>query len=566
MKTRITAASLYCADNDWCRKRTIITKLLGIALLSYILAAVCDPMFFDYSFPGICIKQAYGTSMFACFLVFCAVTGWAGAIVFTFSVCMFAAYKIAFILYKYAVSEDLVIAALNTNSKEMSEVVAISDVLVFVSILLVSWLCLIHARWLLQDVRAKWAWCLVGVFTFSALWCIPNWVFRRATLYGVTRPVYEVLVSNTHKASTELYNKHIIHWKTVVTPNLQSPFVVLNYMVEVSASALTPIDLDDAASYESSVTFPDKDLTVIFVIGESIRADHCSINGYDRPTTPRIEKNEGFTSMRRMRSYATNTFVCLEGILSGLTDEQREPIRTSFLSILKKHHWQVGIYTENTFSYFRTKTTLYELAGKYADEEAELHGPLCEIAAQIHDRRASENGANKILILENYTGHFPYNHEDKYHVFTPGHYNDVDCSGKEREQRIINDYDNCVYAIDDLLATLAELYREENAVILFCSDHGEMLGERGKWFRGAKDDPETRAVASFLWFSPRYEAMHKDLVEQLRACEDKPLSQGQIYATILKLCGVKTTCPLSAGDFIESPYQEQDLAAPTKEE
>lgn len=564
METKRSTASLIHAYKAWCRNRSIITKLLALATISYILGIVCDPMFFDYPFPEVLIKQTYGTAMFACFLTFCALTGWAGRIVFTLSAALFASYKIAFILYKYALSRDLVVAALNTNSKELGEVVAISDVLIFLSTLLVSWLCLIHARWLLQDVRAKWAWCLVAVFSFSALWKIPDWVYRCATLYGVVRPVYELLVSNTHKANIELYNKSIVHWQTAVTPNLQSPFFVLKYTAELSMSMLKPIELDEAARYESRATFPNKGLTVIFIIGESIRADHCSINGYAKPTTPRIEKTEGFTSLRRMHSYGASTHASLEGILSGLTDEQQEPTRSSFLSILKKHDWQVGIYTENAFSFFRSKSIFHELAGKYADNEEELYAPLSEIAARLHELRATENGANKILVLENYTGHFPYNHEDKYHVFTPGHFNDADCTGEERERRIINDYDNCVYAIDDFLATLAELYREDNAVILFCSDHGEMLGERGKWFHGTKDDPEARAVASFLWFSPRYEALHKELVEQLRACENKPLTQGQLYGTILKLCGVTTTCPLPAGDFIVPPHQVQDPASPAE--
>lgn len=553
METRKTAVTLICSYKDWCRKRKTITKILGIVILSYILGIACDPMFFDYPFPEVCIKQVYGTSMFACLLALCAVMGWAGGLFFMLSTSLFAAYKIAFLLYKYALSKDLVIAALNTNSKELGEVVAIGDVLMFVGILLVSWLCLIQARWLLQDVRAKWVWGLVAVCIFAVLWNIPNWIYKQTTIYGVTRPVYEVLASNTHKANIELYNKSIIHWQDAVTPNLQSPFVVLQYTVEVSKSMLKPSTLDEAASYESSTIFADKGLTVILVIGESIRADHCSVNGYSRPTTPRIEKNEGFTSLRQMHSYGASTFASLQGIFSGMTEDQHTPTKTSFLSILKKHDWKIGIYTENAVSFFRTKSIFIKLAGKYADQEDELYGNLSEIAAWLHERRAEENGSNKILVLENYTGHFPYNHEDKYHVFTPGHFNDVDCSREEREQRIINDYDNCVYAIDDFLATLAELFREENAVILFCSDHGEMLGERGKWFHGTMDDPETRAVASFLWFSPRYESMHKDLVDQLRACANKPLTQGQIYATILKLCGVKTTCPLPAGDFIESP-------------
>jgi len=63
-------------------------------------------------------------------------------------------------------------------------------------------------------------------------------------------------------------------------------------------------------------------------------------------------------------------------------------------------------------------------------------------------------------------------------------------------QRARHAYCGTVSYIDDSIGVLVDALREsgqeENTVIVFCSDHGEMLGERGLWLKKTFFEPATR--------------------------------------------------------------------------
>ena len=71
-------------------------------------------------------------------------------------------------------------------------------------------------------------------------------------------------------------------------------------------------------------------------------------------------------------------------------------------------------------------------------------------------------------------------------------------------------YYACVSYIDDkvgkILATLRELGLADNTIVLFTADHGDMLGERGLWYKMAPFEGSARVplIFSAPWLrSPR---------------------------------------------------------------
>ncbi|HOJ29441.1 MAG TPA: sulfatase-like hydrolase/transferase, partial [Spirochaetota bacterium] len=79
-------------------------------------------------------------------------------------------------------------------------------------------------------------------------------------------------------------------------------------------------------------------LTVIFIIGEAARADHFSINGYPRKTSPNIEKLQ-VVSLPNIDSIhgVTNKVVPLMMTRATKENEEITYQETSFVSIFNKH-------------------------------------------------------------------------------------------------------------------------------------------------------------------------------------------------------------------------------------
>lgn len=75
---------------------------------------------------------------------------------------------------------------------------------------------------------------------------------------------------------------------------------------------------------------------------------------------------------------------------------------------------------------------------------------------------------------------------DNFRVFTP------DCNRADVEnckvEEVINSYDNTVlytdYVIFQLIEILEEHFNERDVALLYISDHGESLGEKGLYLHG----------------------------------------------------------------------------------
>ncbi len=99
------------------------------------------------------------------------------------------------------------------------------------------------------------------------------------------------------------------------------------------------------------------------------------------------------------------------------------------------------------------------------------------------------------------------------------------------KQRIAMYYGNIAHldeCIGRVLGTLRELNLEKDTVVLYSSDHGEMLGEHGLWQKFVFFDPSAGVPLIF-----RVPGMTRE-----GAVCRAPVSQTSIVATLLDLCGI----------------------------
>ena len=93
--------------------------------------------------------------------------------------------------------------------------------------------------------------------------------------------------------------------------------------------------------------------------------------------------------------------------------------------------------------------------------------------------------------------------------------------------------------VGKLLATLTELGLDENTIVLYTSDHGEMLGEHGLWQKFVFYEPSVGVPLIF----------RVPGVTPSNARCTTPVSLVQIVSTLLELCGVPTPAGLDGASF-----------------
>jgi lipid A ethanolaminephosphotransferase len=197
-----------------------------------------------------------------------------------------------------------------------------------------------------------------------------------------------------------------------------------------------------------------------------------------------------------------------------------------------------------------------------APRPGQIAGALCgrrmlrRRAGRFVEAMVSETPGNLLIVLHQMGNHGPAyfkRYPDAFKQFTPA-CEDPDLPRCSNES-IVNAYDNAIRYTDHVVASLVRTLREHEAhdsALLYVSDHGESLGEKGLFLHGVpfKIAPDVQTkVPMVMWFSPGYRssfALDEACVGQVAAT---PLSHDHIFHSLLGLLDVKTSAYTPEMDF-----------------
>ncbi len=310
---------------------------------------------------------------------------------------------------------------------------------------------------------------------------------------------------------------------------------------------------DDA---EFSINTTD-DLTVVLMIGESMRGDHLSINGYGKPTTPNIADSGAFSFAKAFScmTLTSHSITCMFTRATAQTWD-RSLKETSFISIFNL----LGFSTNWISNQGRIGHDTW--VGSIASEAQFVS--FCEDGKSVNDtcmlpaldEVLSEQGRPKLIIMHLYGSHLRYDERygKEFEVFTPVCDKTLafaECNG----EKLNNAYDNSILATDSFYKDVTDKLKDKNALLFFISDHGEPLGENGIRTRGDNNVPASRDIPFIVWMSDRFKAEHPVIVDTIAGNLSKAVSHDNLIYSILDCTGVKST-------FIDQNYSicNPDLA------
>lgn len=327
-----------------------------------------------------------------------------------------------------------------------------------------------------------------------------------------------------------------------------------------AAAGLLSLNAVSARSYEPYATDATQQLAagskprlVIFVLGETVRADHLGINGYARNTTPRLAKRQ-LVNFGAISACGTATALSVPCLFSHLTkdkyDEDIAKNSDNFLDVLQRAG--IKVYWRNNNSGCKTMCNRIEQDNQFAaDSRYHCADGSCPDLALLHglkQRIPHLNNAQQsvLLVLHQQGNHGPEYYKrslPEHKVFMPECRTNLlnECDSNQ----IINAYDNAIVSTDLLLdetISLLETYSGEyDTALVYLSDHGESLGEKGVYLHGLPywmaPSAQTQ-VPLFFWLSD-------NLQQRLKANPDcitqkDNVSHDHIFDTMLALFAVNT--------------------------
>jgi len=238
----------------------------------------------------------------------------------------------------------------------------------------------------------------------------------------------------------------------------------------------------------------DKPKLVIMVVGEAARADHFSLNGYEKETNPLL-KREKIINLPNIHSCGTSTahsVPCMFSMYDRDDYSYKKAIRHENVLDVLKHTNSVeilwrdnnsdskGVALRVPFKDFKTPKNNTLCEGECRDE-----GMLVGLDKYIKTRE----GKDILVILHQMGNHGPAYYKrypKEFEKFTPVcETNQLEECSKES---INNAYDNAILYTDYFLSkTINLLKKYENnyeTTMIYMSDHGESLGEHGIYLHG----------------------------------------------------------------------------------
>ncbi|WP_326533625.1 phosphoethanolamine transferase [Pseudorhodoferax sp.] len=409
---------------------------------------------------------------------------------------------------------------------------------------------------------------LAGVLVLAAL---PAWlVWRQPLAYGRLRrqlwrnPVFSlvalavlaalVLAMFQPLASASRNHKDLRYLVNPVS-SLVSVARLAARPFQREAGPLLPLG-EDAQLALATPTGTARPRLLLLVLGETARSDHFGLNGYGRPTTPALER-ENVLSFRNAWSCGTSTAESLPCMFSHLPREdylRRSGDYENLLDVLQRAGLAV-LWLDNQSGCKGVCERVPHAQTDPAASPALCRGGECLDGAmleQLEARLATLDPARRargvVVVLHQMGSHGP-----AYAARSPAAAKRFlpECTSNALQdcdpQALRNAYDNSIAYTDQFLGdAIAWLRRNptgtDNA-LMYVSDHGESLGENNLYLHGmpyAIAPDVQKHVPWITWLSPAFAQASALSDSCLRGRADEAVSHADYFHSVLGLMDVST--------------------------
>ena len=329
-----------------------------------------------------------------------------------------------------------------------------------------------------------------------------------------------------------------------------------------------PIENDAAISaFGKAQTKPT---LFILVVGETARADHFGINGYERDTTPLIAQQD-IINFPKVTSCGTETAVSVPCMFSGLGrshySDSKAKSQEGLLDVINHAGISVLWRDNNSSCKGACNRVAYEEMQHLQVPEL-CNGRECfdEILLHQLNERVALTAGNQVIVLHQKGSHGPdyferYPHDKEF--FSPVCKTNQlqNCTNAE----VVNAFDNTIrytdYFLNQTIEWLKTKNDQYNTSLIYLSDHGESLGENGLYLHGMPYSiapKEQKQVPFFMWLSVNYVVANEIDSACLRNISANAYSHDNLFHTVMGMLNLQTGAYNSELDMVNSCRKNHD--------
>ena len=324
-------------------------------------------------------------------------------------------------------------------------------------------------------------------------------------------------------------------------------------------STLTESDiLSETMSNISNVTSDFNSKNIVLILGESFNKHHSSLYGYNLETNPNLkEEKDNLYLMSDVISPHNLTAKCLRKLFSfSNQDNNLYWANTPLFPALFKY---IG-YNVTFFSNQECLTTNHNpwdlinnalispstIPYLYDNTNSSIHQFDLDLIAEFKSIFQANSEKPNLVIFHLLGQHVPYKaYPDSEIVFEKDNYKDrIDLS--EDQKQIVADYDNATRYNDKVVSSIIDVFRDEDVIIVYLSDHGDEVYDYRDSFGRSHESIITkqRAMCQYevpfmIWMSDKYKEIHPNVVQKVDNSVNKPFMTDDLPHLLLDLAGIE---------------------------
>ena len=358
-------------------------------------------------------------------------------------------------------------------------------------------------------------------------------------------------INNSYK--NKLTYEYFIPTRILNRPPYNVPYQIYN-IVKIQQVKKSIKEAEDF-TFNASKQVSEKREIHVLAIGESMRFDKLSLNGYNRNTTPLLDNTNNLISFKNYYSTACLTMFSVPQIVTRATpldyelNYKEKGIVQAFKDVGFKTY--VIVAGGNLLSYEKYLTqgtdSLIILPNRMVGSE-EVSGDR-DIVVKM-DSLIKSSDDNIFFIVEFKGNHHPYtNYESNYDIWKP---NFKTSANVKSDSLYINAYDNSMLYQDWILSGIINKIEEQNTVstFTFVSDHGENITSTGGGHGGDCSPIKTEYHVPFLfWYSDTYASNYPIKVELAKSRKEVRLNADNIFYSVCDVAGINLDSIYSHIDY-----------------
>ncbi|WP_323115414.1 phosphoethanolamine--lipid A transferase [Pseudomonas guariconensis] len=296
----------------------------------------------------------------------------------------------------------------------------------------------------------------------------------------------------------------------------------------------------------------DRHKLMVVVVGETARAMNFSLNGYDRETNPELALRQ-VLSFKKVSSCGTATAISVPCMFQDLGRKawknQYADKREGLLDVLQ--HAGISVLWRDNNSGCKgacDRVPTDDLSHASVAQICNADGCFDEVLLSGLQNYLDTRNGDTVVVL-----HMKGSHGPAYYKRYPPAFEKFKpvCTDSQLDQcenqSIRNAYDNTLLYSDHVLAQIIDLLKENasrfDSAMLYVSDHGESLGEKGVYLHGlpyALAPEEQTHVPMILWMSQQLAARRGISLSCMDQQAGATFSHDNLFHSVLGIMSVQT--------------------------